>query len=294
MTKRNNEERLGLPSTGAKGSTSDPPPPGSDNGGLSFVAPTELVDLPSQGRFYPEGHPLHNQESIEIREMTAKEEDILTSKSLIQKGVVFDKLLQNLIVNSMIGPQQLLVGDKNALLIAARRSGYGEMYETSVDCPSCGTKQDISFDLTGATVKGPPSLEACSEAVDAPIIQTDSGTFLARLPKSDLDVELKLITGADERKLSATLEMRKKKKLSENILTEHLRLCVVSVAGTENRQEIEKFIGVMPAKDSRFIRKVMAEITPNIDLTQEFVCEECYHEQDLEVPINATFFWPDK
>ena len=107
-------------------------------------------------------------------------------------------------------------------------------------------------------------------------------------------MELKLITGADERKLSATLEMRKKKKLSENILTEHLRLCVVSVAGTENRQEIEKFIGVMPAKDSRFIRKVMAEITPNIDLTQEFVCEECYHEQDLEVPINATFFWPDK
>jgi hypothetical protein len=266
----------------------------SDNGGLSFVSPTELVDLPSQGKFYPEGHPLHNQESIEIREMTAKEEDILTSKSLIQKGVVFDKLLQSLIVNSMIGPHQLLIGDKNALLIAARRSGYGEMYETSVNCPSCGVQQDISFDLTDASIKGPPSLEASSDNVGTPITQTDSGTFLARLPKSNLDVELKLITGSDERKLAATLEMRKKKKLSENILTEHLRACIVSVAGNEDRQEIEKFINVMPARDSRFVRKVMTEVTPNIDLTQEFICEECYHEQDLEVPINATFFWPDK
>jgi len=88
--------------------------------------------------------------------------------------------------------------------------------------------------------------------------------------------------------------MRKKKKLAENLLTEHLRLCIASVAGSDDRQEIDRFIGKMPARDSRFIRRVMAEITPNVDLKQEFVCEECYHEQDLEVPINPEFFWPDQ
>ena len=282
-----------MPSTGAK-AASEAPPTTATESGLSFVSPTELVDLPSRGKFYPEGHPLHNQESVEIREMTAKEEDILTSKSLIQKGVVFDKLLQNLIVNSMIGPQQLLIGDKNALLIAARRSGYGEMYETKVNCPSCGANQEISFDLTDATTKGPPSLAECSSKLGSAITQTETGTFVVRLPKSEVEVELKLITGADEKKLLAAREMRKKKKLPANAITEQLRLCVASVAGTSDRQEVDRFVSNMPARDSRFIRKVMAEITPNIDLTQEFVCGECYHEQDLEVPINPEFFWPDE
>jgi len=296
MTKRNNEERLGLPSTGAKESddvTSASTSPPSE-GGLSFVSPTAMVDLPSEGKYYPEGHPLHNEESIEIKEMTAKEEDILTSKSLIQKGVVFDKLLQNIIIDRRITPHHLLVGDKNAILIAARISGYGEEYETKVNCPSCYSSQDVSFDLHNTEVKGPPDLLEVSEKVNAPVGETGDLTFSTRLPKSQLDVELKLINGADEKRITANRQMRKKKKMSENILTEHLKACIVSVAGNTSKQEVDGFIDGMPAQDSRFVRKVMTEITPNIDLTQEFVCEECNHEQDLEVPINTDFFWPDQ
>jgi len=296
MTKRNNEERLGFPSAGGKDSpdasaASISPPL---EGGLSFISPTEMVDLPSEGKYYLEGHPLCNQGAIEVKEMTAKEEDILTSKSLIQKGVVFDKLLQNIIVDSTISPQNLLVGDKNAVLIAARISGYGEEYETKVNCPNCFSSQAVSFNLLNAQVKGPPDSTEVSEKINSSLSESKKGTFMVRLPKSQLDVELKLITGADEKRIAANRQMRKKRKMAENLLTEHLKACVVSVSGIEDRQEVDKFIDNMPAQDSRFVRKAMTEITPNIDLTQEFVCEECDHEQDLEVPISTDFFWPDQ
>ena len=291
MTKRNNEERLGLPSTGAKESADVSA--AIEDAGLSFVSPTEMVDLPSEGKYYQPGHPLHNETTIEIREMTAKEEDILTSQSLIQKGVVFDKLLKNIIVDARISQEHLLVGDKSAILVAARISAYGEMYETKTSCPNCYTEQDMSFDLRDAGIKGPPDLAEVSDEVGSAVRDTGNGTFIVTLPKSQMDVEIKLITGDGERKISLDRKSRKKKKQHDNILTGMLKACIVSVSGTDNRQEIERFIDNMPAQDSRFVRKVMAQVTPNINLTQEFVCEECDHEQDLEVPVTTDFFWPD-
>jgi hypothetical protein len=292
MTKRNNEERLGLPSTGAKESADVSA--AIEDAGLSFVSPTEMVDLPSEGKYYQPGHPLHNETTIEIREMTAKEEDILTSQSLIQKGVVFDKLLKNIIVDARISQEHLLVGDKSAILVAARISAYGEMYETKTSCPNCYTEQDMSFDLRDAGIKGPPDLAEVSDEVGSAVRDTGNGTFIVTLPKSQMDVEIKLITGDGERKISLDRKSRKKKKQHDNILTGMLKACIVSVSGTDNRQEIERFIDNMPAQDSRFVRKVMAQVTPNINLTQEFVCEECDHEQDLEVPVTTDFFWPDE
>ena len=117
-----------------------PPPQAMQNeggGGFSFVVPTEFVELPSQGKFYPQTHPLYGQDSIEIRQMTAKEEDILTSKTLIKKGVALDRVVDNLIVDKRIKQDSLLVGDKNAIIIAMRVSGYGNEYNTRVVCPSC-------------------------------------------------------------------------------------------------------------------------------------------------------------
>jgi hypothetical protein len=292
MTKRNNEERLGLPSTGAKDSADVSA--AIEGAGLSFVSPTEMVDLPSEGKYYQPGHPLHNETTIEIREMTAKEEDILTSPSLIQKGVVFDKLLRNIIVDGRISQEHLLIGDKSAILVAARISAYGELYETKATCPNCYTDQDMSFDLRDAGTKGPPDLAEVSDEVGSAVRDTGNGTFIVTLPKSQLYVEIKLINGVDEKKITATRHSRKKRKQHDNTLTTTLKACIVSIAGTDNRQEIERFIDNMPAQDSRFVRKVMVQVTPNIDLTQEFVCEECDHEQELEVPVTTDFFWPDE
>lgn len=294
MTKRNNEERLGLDPSGAKESADPPIPAPSHSDGLSFVAPTQLVDLPSEGKFYPEGHPLHNKKTIEIREMTAKEEDILTSQSLIKKGIVLERLLQSVIVDARIEPRHLLLGDKNAIFLAARISGYGAEYQTTVTCPNCAATQTVSFDLDEVTTPEVPDMGFVSEKLSSSVRQTDDGTFLVELPRSSLEIELRLIDGEAEKRIIANLEARKKQRLTEKPLTEHLKACIVSIAGTKDKAEMHKFIDNMPIKDSRFIRKVMQEITPNIDLTQEFVCAECDYEQDMEVPINLDFFWPDE
>ena len=105
---------------------------------LSYVTPTEFVELPSRGQFYPADHPLHGKDVIEMRYMTAKDEDILTSPALLKKGIAIDRLLQNLVVDNNINPNNLLIGDKNAILLAARISGYGEEYPVTLQCNSCG------------------------------------------------------------------------------------------------------------------------------------------------------------
>ena len=294
MTKRNNEERLGMPSTGGKEVADAPITPPADAGGLAFVSPTQLVDLPSEGKFYPDNHPLHNKKTIEIREMTAKEEDILTSQTLIKKGIALERLLQSVIVDARIQTQHLLLGDKNAILVAARVSGYGPEYKTTVTCPNCMATQTSTFDLDNISQPSLPEMATVSEKLSTPVEETPAGTFIVKLPRSQLDVELRLINGELEKRIMANLEARKKQKLTEKPLTEHLKACIVSVAGTTDRGDLNNFIDNMPAMDSRFIRKAMSVITPNIDLTQEFVCAECDHEQDLEVPIGLDFFWPDE
>ena len=134
---RNNERRLGAgaapqSNAGAAIAAQD------QQSSLSYVAPTEFVELPSRRHFYAEGHPLHDQKTVEIRFMTAKEEDIISSVTLAKNGLMLDRLLQSLLVDKTIDPVSLLVGYRNAIMIAARKSAYGQMYETSVICPACG------------------------------------------------------------------------------------------------------------------------------------------------------------
>lgn len=114
---------------------------------LGWAQPTEFVDLPSQGRFYGPKHPLHNVDTIEIRYMTARDEDILSSRTYIQKGIVLDKLIESIVIDKRIKADNLLVGDKNAIVVHARISGYGSEYETEVTCAACGTSQSNVFDL---------------------------------------------------------------------------------------------------------------------------------------------------
>lgn len=293
MTRRNNEERLGIPSPGAMESddVAATVTPDVSATGLSFVSPTEMVSLPSEGKYYPPGHPLHNQTTIEIREMTAKEEDILTSQSLIRAGVVFDKLLQNIIVDGRISQEHLLVGDKSAILLAARISAYGELYNTKITCPNCFAEQKKSFNLRETTHTSQVDLSQVSEELGTSVQDSGNGTFVVPLPKSRMDAELKLITGADEKKITSQKKHRGK---TEGVLTKTLKACLVSVSGIDDKSQIDRFIDNMPAQDSRFIRRVLSKVTPNVDLTQEFVCEECGHEQDMEVPLNTDFFWPDE
>tara|TARA_R110002020_G_scaffold409302_1_gene619082 strand:- start:2708 stop:3541 length:834 start_codon:yes stop_codon:yes gene_type:complete len=272
-----NKDRLG----GSQHQDTQPP---AQTGGFSFVVPTEFVELPSQGRFYSQGHPLHGQDSIEIRQMTAKEEDMLTSRTLLKKGVALDRVISSLIVNKAIDPDSLLVGDRNAIIISTRVSGYGNIYETKVTCPSCGTTQEYSFDLNQANIYDG------EDARDLGVKTNDDGTFNVSLPRTGVDVQFRLLNGRDEKSFLSGLQSDRKTKKEKNI-TRQIAAIVVSLNGDNSMQAKQYFIDNVPSIDSRHLRLAYRLAAPNVDLTQHFECSECSHEQEMEVPLSADFFW---
>ena len=280
---RNNLERMGAPPSEAS------PPAMAKEGSphLAFATPTMFVDLPSKGLFYPEGHPLHNVDQVEIRFMTAKEEDILTSQSLLKKGVAIDRMLQSVIINKSIKLTDMLVGDKNALIIAARISGFGADYAVEITCPSCGEQGEHSFDLDEVGANSWEDFE------DLEIERSDNGRFTVTTPRTNTKVELRLLVGEDEKYLAKLTASKKKKKLPETTMTDQLRRVITAVNGDSNRSLIESFINNAPAIDTRYIRGVYKKVVPNIDLKQEYACPNCGFDSEMEVPLTAKFFWAE-
>tara|TARA_R100001129_G_scaffold150593_1_gene112723 strand:- start:177 stop:1031 length:855 start_codon:yes stop_codon:yes gene_type:complete len=260
-------------------------PPASP-GTLSYVAPTEFVELPSKGKLYPPDHPLHNEEVLELRYMTAKDEDILTSPALLRNGLALERLLQNIIVDKSIDPATLLVGDRNALLVAARVSGYGEDYEINVNCPACGASSDYTFDLSGIAHTG-----ILPEENDD-VKLTENGTFVATLPKTKFPVEFRLLAGHDEVYLNKAAEQLKKLNLPDATATNLLKRVIISVNGVNVPAEINNFVDNMPALDARFLRGCIQTVTPNINMNQNFDCSSCGTVTEMEVPFTVQFFWP--
>jgi len=252
---------------------------------LSYVTPTEFVELPSGGKYYPSDHPLHNQETIEVRFMTAKDEDILTSRALLRKGIAIDRLLENLLLNKQIKISDMLLGDKNALILAARISGYGSEYVTNVTCPNCSTASENTFNLDEVGVTG--------DDIPDDIRITEDGTFLCTLPKTGFEIEFRLLTGADENYLAAAAQKVAKLKLPDSTATDLVKRLFVSVNGVTDRSEINNFVDSMPAMDARHVRNCLQDVTPNVDLNQLFSCSSCNYQAELEVPFTTDFFWPN-
>lgn len=279
MTARNNQDRFGAH---AQGDAPAAEMAATQPQALSFAVPTEFVELPSKGKFYPEGHPLHNQETLEIKFMTAKEEDILSSQTLLRKGLVLDRLLESIILDKRIKADDLIIGDKNAVLVAARITGYGEDYKVAVNCPNCASNQDFNFDLSS------PHLNHG----DLNLL-TDKGTFLIELPKTKAQVELRLTTGKDEKSLVKIAERKKKHNLPETTLTDQLAQIIVAVNGVTDSFQLKTFVENLPAFDARHLRREYARIVPNIDMKEEFTCVACLHSEEMEVPFTTAFFWPE-
>lgn len=263
----------------------------AESNDFSFIIPTELVDLPSRGLFYPDGHPLKNSETIEIKQMTAKEEDMLTSRTLLKKGVALDRVMQSIIIDKAIDPESILVGDRNAILVATRISAYGSDYDTKVTCPACGTVQQYSFNLNGVGITDVSNYQKIPEDVSL----TEIGTFLTTLPRTGLDVEFRLLTGNDESEQVKAVEMdRKSRGQHEKNVTRLLSNIIVAVNGNSTAQAINYVVQNLPSVDARHLRAIYKAVNPNVDMTQHFECVECNHEQDMEVPLTADFFWPDR
>ena len=283
MSIRNNEDRLGAVPTG-----DDPIPAtqGTTEGAtFAYVAPTEHVELPSKGIYYPAGHPLHNESTIEIRYMTAKDEDIMTSPSLIKKGIVLDRLLKSVIINKDINPDHLLIGDKNAILIDSRITGYGSDYTVTVTCPICGVNDKQTFDLEDAKRAKPGELCEGVQHVSGDLFHTI-------LPKTKVDIEFALLTGADEKRIIQLSEAKKKKNLPETAFTDQLRLIIRTVNGSGKIEDLNAFIATMPVLDGRRLRKLYNSVAPDLQLSTSYTCETCNSEEEVDLPLTAEFFWP--
>jgi len=252
---------------------------------LGFPQPTEVVDLPTKGRFYPEGHPLHNVQQVEIRYMTARDEEILNSKTLLQKGLALDKMLQGILVDKNIKIEDMYIGDRNAVVIAARITGYDSDYKTTVVCPVCSTRVAHTFNLLD--IKTKPGAE------DVEISNT--GTFTITLPKTNTKVELKMLNGNDEKAMRMLSENKKKHNLPEAPLMDQLKSIIVSIDGNSSRQFINDFVEQrMLAIQSSFVREEYARITPNLDMKQDFECSACGTFLTIGIPLSTDFFWPNR
>ena len=278
---RNNSERLGARKA------PDAPPAEQTSGGFQFATPTEFVDLPTRGKNYPEGHPLHNLDQVEIRFMTAKDEDTLSSRTLLKKGLAIERFLQNIFIDKSIDVNTLTIGDKNAVLIASRITGYGPEYVTNVTCPACGTTNRHEFDISDLDVYHGDEWEDYD-------IQSHGENFIVKVPYSKVDVEVRTLTSRDEQYLSKLTESKKKKGLPEASLTDQMKMIVVSVNGHTDSKSVATFVDGMPARDSIYLRKAYERVVPNIDLTRPFGCSACGFEQEVTLPFTADFFWPKR
>jgi len=252
---------------------------------FGWTIPVENVPLPSLGKIYSTNTPLSGRETVQIKAMTAQEEDILLSRALLKDGTVLTHLINSCLIDKSINARDLVAGDRNALLISIRITGYGTEYKAEVGCPSCNTKQNASFDLADLEIK----------RLQADPITPGSNQFEFVLPITKKRVVFKLLTGKDEEELSIIQERRKRSMpdvVVESVVTSRLENSILSIDGITDRSKLNSFIRAMPAYDSRSLRSYMNDIEPGIDMNGRLTCVKCGVESSVPLPLGASFFWP--
>lgn len=241
-----------------------------------FKLPTETIELPSKGLLYPEGHPLSGG-TIEMKYMTAKEEDILTNQNYIKQGTVIDKLLQSMIITEM-NYDDLLIGDKNAIMIAARILSYGKDYEFDL-----GTgKQSVDLSIFQA------------KTLNESLYKSGHNEFAFELPHTGNTVTFKLLSHGDEKRIEQ--EVKGLLKIDKDNLTEtttRLKYMITSVNGSYEKKDVREFVDYgLLARDARALREEYNRVSPDLDLTYTFVDTDGT-EKEAVLPITLNFFWPD-
>ena len=233
--------------------------------------PTEMVELPSKGLIYPKDHPLRSGK-VEMKYMTAKEEDILTNQNLIEKGTVLERLLEALTMKKF-DVKDIATGDKNAIFMGARILGYGAEYKFTYD------DREIVMDLS--TIEPKP--------FDVSLTDED-GYIKFLLPKSQLDIKFKILTESDEVKIQNEIKsLAKFKGNSGGEVTTRLKYQIVSIKDNDDKNEIKSFVeNHLLAQDSRALRNYIKDVSPDVDLTH--ILDD---GKEISIPISLNFFWPD-
>jgi len=253
---------------------------------IGFDLPVAEVPLPSRGLVYPDG-PLHMAETVELKPMTAREEDILMNRTLVRKGTVVTELIKSCMIDKNIDVNSMISGDRNALMIAVRITGYGADYSPKVTCPACESQQDFSVNLESLPVKELDLSKLKQVAIG-------QNAFEYTLPLSKKTVIFKFLTGKEEERILQDIEAKRKKGIvQENLVTTKLMNSIIAIEGNTERGFINQFCQHMPARDSLALRKVLDESEPGVDMSSDFVCNSCGHTEVLTVPLGPSFFWPN-
>jgi len=277
---RNNNLRTSQPETPPPQSPSTQSPQSI----LDFVIPTNHVELPSNGKFYSEEHSLHNCETVEIKYISTKELDILTSENLLKQGVAVDRMIQGLLVDKTIKGEDLCIGDKNAIIVAARIGAFGSQYPVEFKCKECGLKNEHAFDLS--------KLDHKNLYLDE-IKVTKNGTFFITLPQTKVDVECRLLTSKDEKYLEDLNTRNQKLGIPGRMLSDNYKLFIVSLNDDTDRGLVDEFVNKMPIQDLHHLAKIYEKTRPDIDLRGNIACNDCGTENGVTVLFTANFFWPE-
>ena len=238
--------------------------------------PTEVIDLPSKGLVYPKEHPLSSGQ-VEIKYMTAKEEDILTSPNLIEKGIVLDKLLESIIVTEGVKLEDFVIGDKNTLLVSARILGYGKDYPVII------ADEEVNVDLTSLK-------EIWLDEKN--LVEKHKNEFKYTTPVGKNKIVFSILDGHMEKQLEDLNKAYEKAGQSRE-LTNRYKLIIKSVDGKSETKDIDDFVdNKFMARDSVAFRDYISEINPDIDFTAKVKLSDGF-EQEVTVPMTVRFFWPN-
>lgn len=247
----------------------------------SYPFPTEVIGLPSKGLCYPESNPLSKGE-VTIKLMTAKEEDILTSTNLIKKGIQLDKLLESIVVEPGVNINDLLIGDKNAILVTSRIFAFGPEYNVTITDPEEKEPVDVAIDLSKINIK----------EIDETILNRKN-EYDFELPLSKISIKFKLLTHGDELAINKDIDASEKTLKQSNEITTRYRRMIVEVNGNRDTGYISNFVvNQLRAGDSKQLRKYVASITPDLDLTFNYESPFTGDTEALKIPFGMGFFYP--
>lgn len=248
-----------------------------------FSLPTNTLDLPSKGLIYPDGHPL-SKGTVELLTPSARSEDILTNRNFINQGIVIDKFIESLIVTKM-NKDDILIGDKNAIMLAARVLAFGKDYSFTYRDPVDSTTEDVTVDLSAVINK----------EIDYSLFTPGKNEFEFTLPLTKNVITFKLLTSGDEKKIEE--EAKSLLKINKNMtadVTLRLAYTIQSVNGTREKSVIRDFANNIPIQDSRELRKYINKITPDVNLVFDFTRKNGEVVEGLDIPMTVDFFWPKR
>jgi len=265
------------------GTTIQSQPQQTQQATATFDFPTQVISLPSEGKVYAESNPL-SKGTLEIKYMTAREEDILADRNLINKGIVLQKLLESVVVQPGVNVDDLVIGDINAVYLATRMLGYGAEYDIEVTDPFSGEKQKVTIDLSKLQTKD----------INLDILNAQNRYELT-LPVSKKKLIVKLLTHKDEKDINQEIQAMERLTKGKSVgtdVTTRFKYMILDIDGNSDRGFINKFVPNMLAGDTKALRNFFKEISPDMNMTFDFVSEVTGDTEALDIPFGISFFYP--